>query len=384
MNTLIGILKKYDKAYRFVQNLRFFQYVSLFRITGGKKKYPRVIQLPITYNCNSKCVMCNIWKMDHSNEATIDEFTGFMKDELFKEVVTVGINGGEPSLVTNLPEYANEILKLPKIKGLNIISHGFSKRLLTGELKDIYQACKMKNVGFHVAISLDGVGEVHNTVRGKKKAFDQTLSTIREVADNQSEYCDSYDLGCTVVAQNIYNLVELDEFACINNFKIKYRLGIDNKRIESDLLRNQYTVLDDFLRQSAKEFFHYQMSRVGSIKDKFKYYAIFNWLNNEVPERMLGCAWKDEGVTLDSRGELYYCAVASKSIGSLRHDKGVSAFFSEKNIEYRKSIIDNNCNDCIHDYTGRPELKYVIKFIYDLYIKRRLSMYLYYVRAKFL
>lgn len=380
---LIQLIKKNKKLFLIAKALRFLQTSSFSKIDGSKKKYPKVIQLPITYNCNARCVMCNIWQMDHSGEATVEEFAKFMQDDIFKEVAAVGINGGEPSLVPNLYEYAEEILKLPSLKSLNIISHGFSPKPLFKNIEKIYASCKAKGIHFHIAISLDGVGEVHDTVRGRQNVFEKTTSTIDEIIANQDRYCDSYDIGCTIVSQNIDYLMELDTYAKSKNYNIKYRLGIDNKRIQSDKLRNQYSVIYSPLKQSAKEFFHYQISQTKDLANRFKYYSIFTWLNSEKPKRLLGCSWKDEGITLDARGELYYCAVASDSIGSLRKEKGEKIFFDDKNIDYRKSIITNSCDGCIHDYSGQPELKNVWKFLLDT-LNSRFAMKIYEMKARFM
>ncbi len=363
--------------------IRLLRSSSLFKIDGSKKNYPKVIQLPITYNCNSACVMCNIWQMDHSGEMTVEEFTKFMKDPIFKEVEAVGINGGEPSLVPNLHEYADEILKLPSLKSLNLISHGFSPKPLFKQIEKIYTSCKSKGINFHVAISLDGVGEIHDTVRGKNNVFEKTKNTIDEIIRNKDRYCDSYDIGCTIVKQNIDHLIELDTFAKNRDYNIRFRLGIDNKRIESDKLRDQYSVIYSPLRQSAKEFFHYQVAEAKGLQNQFKNFAIFHWLNSSNPKRLLGCAWKDEGVTLDARGELYYCAVASKSIGSLRKENGEKIFFDKKNIEYRKSIIDNSCDGCIHDYHGQPESKNVLIFFKNMLFEQY-AMRLYKIKARWM
>ncbi len=380
---LIKQVKKNKKLFLILKSLRFLQTSSFSKIDGSKKKYPKVIQLPITYNCNSRCVMCNIWQMDHSGEATVEEFAKFMQDDIFKKVEAVGINGGEPSLVPNLHEYADEILKLPSLKSLNIISHGFSSKPLFKNIEKIYKSCKEKGVSFHVAISLDGVGDVHDPVRGKPKVFEKTTATIDEIIKNQYKYCDSYDIGCTIVKQNIDYLIELDTYAKSKNYNIKYRLGIDNKRIESDKLREQYSVIYSPLRQSAKEFFHYQISQTKDLANRFKYYSIFYWLNSKKPERLLGCSWKDEGITLDARGELYYCAVASDSIGSLRKGKGENIFFDDKNIKYRESIIKNSCDSCIHDYTGQAEVKNVWKFLSDT-INNRFALKIYELKVRFM
>src|SRR5687767_13914860 len=93
-------------AEHFLRSSYFLLTASFFKKDGGKKNYPKVVQLPVTYRCNSKCVMCNIWQMDYSNEMTTEEFSRFLKDDIFSRVEAVGINGGEPSLVKELPAYA--------------------------------------------------------------------------------------------------------------------------------------------------------------------------------------------------------------------------------------------------------------------------------------
>lgn len=382
-NSIKTLLKKNKKLFFITKALRFLQTSSLSKINGSKKKYPKVIQLPITYNCNSKCVMCNIWQMDHTGEATVEEFSKFMQDDIFKKVEAVGINGGEPSLVPNLYAYADEILKLPNLKALNIISHGFSATPLFKNVEKIYKACQEKNISFHISISLDGIGKIHDTVRGKVNIFEKTIATIDEIIKNKHKYCDSYDIGCTVIKQNIDYLIELDTYAKSKNYNIKYRLGIENKRIESDKLIEQYSVIYSPLKQSAKEFFHYQMSTTQDLANKFKYYSIFYWLNTSNPIRLLGCSWKDEGITLDARGELYYCAVASDTIGSLRKNKGENIFFNDENIAYRTNIIKNKCDGCIHDYSGKPEFKNVWKFLINS-IQNRFSMKIYEIKVRFM
>jgi MoaA/NifB/PqqE/SkfB family radical SAM enzyme len=326
--------------------------------------------------------MCNIWQMDHSNEASFDEFISFLSDEIFEKVEVVGINGGEPSLLPNLYLYAKAILKLPKIKSLNVISHGFNKKPFFKAIEEIYKMCIKKNVNFHISISLDGVGEIHNTVRGMPNVYGKTISTINEIKKNQQNYCDSFDIGCTIVKQNIHHLIELDTFARSHNYNIKYRLGIANKRINSDKTISQYSVINSTLRQNAKEFFHFKISDSESLSDKFKYFSIFYWLNNNNNKRLLGCMWKDEGITIDSRGDLYYCAVASDSIGNLRNEKGEELFFDDDNIEYRKRIIRNICDSCIHDYMGRPELPNLLTFFKEIY-QHRLSMKIYEIKTRF-
>ncbi len=368
------IISNYPRLYNILWFVNTILKSNWKKVRGDKKKYPKVIQLPITDNCNAKCVMCNVWKMDSSNEMSKDELDLYLEDEIFKNILSVGINGGEPSLVTNLPEYAREILKLPKIKSLNIISHGFSTKLLLRQVTDIYSQCKDESVSFHISISLDGVGEIHNKVRGMNGVFDKTLQTIMEIKDNQYKYCDSFDVGCTVVRQNVEYLMELDTFAKIYDINIMYRLGIENTRIDNHDVVNNFFITDTGV-QAAKEFFYYLFLSSKKMSDKFTYFSIFYYIDNGFKGRLKGCSWQEDGITLDSRGRIYYCAVESREIGNLKTDKGVDKFFSQDNIAYRKNIIKNKCDSCIH-YTDRPELlKFVVFLKYIVMNKIHFRLY---------
>lgn len=368
---------------------KVFQLFSLFRQvkikkeSGINKKYPSVIQLPITTKCNSRCVMCNIWKMKAENEFTVEEFAGFLKDDVFKNVISVGINGGEPSLLSNLPDYVSEVLKLPKIKNLNVISNGLAPQLLLPSLEKIYSQCKKMQVRFYISISLDGVGEVHDQVRGIPGAFSKTVKTIESIKSHQEKYCDGFEIACTVVKQNVDHLVELEEWASIKGLNIKYRLGIANQRIKSELNTQEYSVINSESMQSSKEFFYSMMVKSKKLLDKFRYFSIFYWLNNYPHKRLLGCAWRDRGITMDPQGNLYYCAVASKCLGSLRENKGTDIFFNDDNISYRQQLIYENCENCIHDYMGTVEFKNILIFLKFL-LKLKFGMKIYKIKSRLL
>jgi MoaA/NifB/PqqE/SkfB family radical SAM enzyme len=382
MKALKAFVKSNKKLFRIAQAARLVQTSSFAKIDGSRRKYPTVLQLPITYKCNSHCVMCNIWHMDHSDEMSAGELAGFIRDPIFRRVSSVGINGGEPSLVPDLPLYAREVLELPNLQSLNIISNGFSQKLLLKPIEDICRSCRDKGVAFHVSISLDGVGSIHDTVRGTRGAFEGAVSTIDQIVKNTNRYCDSFDVACTIVWQNVDYLAELDAYARLKGYPMKYRLGIENKRIGSDTLRDEYSVLiESSAKQSAKEFMHSRFFEATDLSEKFRYFSMFYWLNSEKPKRLLGCDWKEEGITMDARGDLYYCAVESNRIGGLRQESGEEVFLGDGNVKYREGIIRDHCDGCIHDYGGKPELRNLIPFFREL-LTDRLAMTFYRVRCK--
>ncbi|MDH5719760.1 MAG: radical SAM protein [Spirochaetia bacterium] len=362
--------------------LKILKFINWINVSGKKKKYPKVIQLPLTNKCNSKCVMCNVWKMSNSNEMTIDEFAKYMKDPLFKKVNSVGINGGEPSLIPNLEKYAEKILALPSIRSLNIISNGFNKNILK-QIRSIYVLSKEKGVHFHVSISLDGYEDVHNKIRRIPNAFKKVTYVIDELHTNKEKYCDSLEVACTVMQQNVDYLIELDTYAKQKNYNMTYRLAVSNKRIGSEKIFSKYSVLaEEKCIQTAKEFFYTKYKQSQRVREKYKYFLIFHYLGFRIPKRLFACPWQDSGVTINARGELFYCAVESKMIGSLRHSIGKNIFFKDENIKYRQELIKNYCDHCIH-YVFRPNRKSLLIILNNIFHEKYYPVW-YKLKAKFL
>ena len=316
--------------------------------------------------------MCNIWQKEIEQPVGFETFSKIISDPIFKKVNSVGINGGEPILIKNLIEYVKIILKMPRLKSLNIISNGFLTDRILNLCQDIYSLCKERDIKFHIAISLDGVGKIHDLVRGTPGIFVKVNATITELKKNREQYCDTFNVSCTVIKQNINNLIELEQYVELQGLDIGYRLGVDIKRIYSDEIIENFSVIGTEDQQTAIEFFYRQFRKSKDINQKFKYYSIFYWLSKK-KKRLLGCDWKQDGITLDGRGNVYYCAVASERLGNIIQNSGTEIFFSKKNIKYRE-LLCKNCNSCIHDYGGKIEIMNAFLFIKEL-ISIRMSMF---------
>lgn len=367
MKTNLLALKNKIKSYRslykvfllftLVRNSKFF----LFK---KSKKYPKVIQFPIIERCNSRCLMCNIWKINSRNEMGLDDFKKSLSDPLFKKVIAVGINGGEPTLIPYVTEIVEAVTQLPQLISLNIISNFLNQRRVRQLFPSIYAICQDKKIRFDLLTSLDGYKKIHDTVRGVPGAFNRTVATIDMILENKSIFCDNLTVGCTVIKQNVDYLVELDTFARHKNYQIKYRLGVSNKRIASDRNYDTFSVLESQPHRLSATIFFFEQYRVAvTPMEKFKYFAIFYFLSSNQPRRLLGCSWQDEGVTLDDKGNLYYCAVESKCLGNTLEKHGTEIFFDENNINYRKTILETSCTTCIHDYSGKPHISHILVFL---------------------
>src|SRR5688572_31049054 len=65
---------------------------------------PKTLNVQAIDVCNSRCVMCNIWKDGVNETMSLDELRVYLKTPFFSEVTHVGITGGEPTLRKDLVE----------------------------------------------------------------------------------------------------------------------------------------------------------------------------------------------------------------------------------------------------------------------------------------
>ena len=80
-----------------------------------KREKPHVLQMPITSRCNSCCVTCNVWKHHERTDIDAAVLKDALKDPFFSEVQSVGINGGEFSLVPNFMAILEALTSLPSL-----------------------------------------------------------------------------------------------------------------------------------------------------------------------------------------------------------------------------------------------------------------------------
>ncbi len=317
---------------------------------GSGNKLPLVLQLPITNKCNLLCKMCNVPSME-KEDITFEKFKKALNNKLFSEIISVGVNGGEPFLLSNIEDYIDVILNLPKIRNINIISNGILTDRILEKLKIINERCKSKGVRVGITFSLDGYKDVHNMIRGVPGVFDRTVKTIKSIQADINKYCSSIGIICTVSNYNIHSLNELLAFAELNNLpNINFQLAVAHKRLDNyNIVENFSVITDKYNKMLAKEFFFGQYMKT----QKSSYYFIYKFLESDCTKRMIACQWADRDVTLNASGELFYCAVNSKQIGSIKNESLYDAFFDKNNIEYRKKLVCENCDKCIHYSTDK-------------------------------
>lgn len=322
-----------------------------------KLEKPVVIQFPVNDVCNSKCQMCNIWQQKFDYQITPSDLAQVLSSSLFSEVRSVGVNGGEPTLRRDLAELVDILFKkLPKLLSISLITNSLNSNQVIERIGEVGQVVQSHSGLLDVMVSLDGVGDVHDKVRGRAGNFENAVKVINFI--QPSTLVSSYRLGCTVIRENIYGLHNLLEFALSKNTYIKYRLGIPHQRLYSKHVTDPFAL-------SFQEKYHLSIflenliqSYEESEQQKFFYRSLIDQLMYS-KSRIAGCDWQHRGATLSARGELLYCAVESKTLGSAITQDSEDLY--RENGEHLADIVRTKCDSCTHDYIGLPGTKILLK-----------------------
>ena len=175
--SLINISPRYKNILRILKrSYQSFTYVE----SPYSNNLPKVLQFPITTKCNAKCVMCNIWQMDYSKDLNVKILKIHLKINYLKKLHPIGINGGEPFMMKDILGFFDAALKSPKLTSISLITNGFNCEKIFKELPLIYKSCRSKGVNLNVTVSVDGIEEIHDKIRGIKGIHKRTLKLLMD------------------------------------------------------------------------------------------------------------------------------------------------------------------------------------------------------------
>ncbi|MHC1684753.1 MAG: putative heme d1 biosynthesis radical SAM protein NirJ1 [Clostridiaceae bacterium] len=244
---MISITKLLCDSDNFGDSLRYVKGASSQKHGVSDGKGP-VVVWNCTKTCNLKCRHCyaNADEKSHHGELTLKEAKDMLYDLKEFNVPVILFSGGEPLIRKDF----FDLLKYNSNLGIRstISTNG---TLLT---KDV---CKnIKNIGVgYVGVSLDGIGERHDSFRGVKGAFDSALKGIRNCIDINQRV----GLRFTINKHNYDQLEEI--FYLIREEKIPrvcfYHLvysGRGNEMVNEDISKEETREAMDLIIRKAIEF----------------------------------------------------------------------------------------------------------------------------------
>lgn len=362
------MLKKIKLVFQKVKTLLRLKLNEIHVVKKAKK--PVIINLNANDICNSKCTMCNIWKNKQGKEVSYDDLKLIFSDPLYSEVTGVGITGGEPTLREDLVDlYKACIDFLPKLKYLSIITNCIKVDEVKQQLYAVNELCKQHNVNFSVMVSLDGFGETHDKIRGRSGNFETAIQVVNYVKEDLKI---PISFGATISKDNLWEIDELLEFAKENDLYGRFRVAEFIKRLYNE---DREEVIRNFTTDESYHLalFFEKLKRTYETNKTYKrtYSSIQNMLLGG--KRTIGCPYHTKGININAKGELAYCAPKSKIIGNALNESSTAIYTN--NLDEKKRILTDECDDCIHDYHSEITYKEQLKIYKHGFIKKFLKPY---------
>ena len=309
---------------------------------------PRSLNLPVTDNCNARCVMCDVWKENVRDDFSLEHLGEVLAEPFFQNLRHVGISGGEPFLRIDLPEIVEVICRLPQLRTISITSHGFNFVRHREFAPRIKKLTDDRGVRLSINLSIDGVGKVHERVRRVPEGYDK----LRRTFDFYALMRVNVQAQCTVSKVNVFSLDAVESLLSEAGIDTIYRLATSIER-----LHNSDSIENVALDQKERSFFADFLLNSGIIERtsnparRLFYRQLVKMLVNGAPRRA-PCYYQNEAVLLSSRAELFQCSIVADPVHSGSHENFEARYFSAKNRASIASVREDVCSHCPHDQAG--------------------------------
>ena len=93
--------------------------------------------------------------------------------------------------------------KFPKLRKLTLNTTGITHHRAIPMLTKVVELCNERNVIFSTRVSIDGVDEMHGSVRNVRNAFEKAGKTIAAMQELQKTHRFNFGISSTIFSKNL-------------------------------------------------------------------------------------------------------------------------------------------------------------------------------------
>jgi MoaA/NifB/PqqE/SkfB family radical SAM enzyme len=310
---------------------------------------PTVLVYNCTFVCDARCQMCSNWRHgDRRSDLTPDQLERVMSDRFWGAVENLNISGGEPTTRRDLPELVELFQRrLPRLRKIGINTTGLSPHLAIPLLTRVVEFCARKDILVSVRVSLDGIGEVHDRVRGVKNGFSRACETIDALQALAAAHANAqFGLATTLYSTNLDDAGNILAWARARKLDIVFNmLRFTDSMLNNSELREQVGLgarEEAFIRQ----FFFDRVAEESVFSGQaFMYLHYAEMLGNGY-RRTMPCPFQNQGLLLNPDGSLFYCENSDR-LGNTLEEPARELYFRASNLAARAQMKHQTCATCL-------------------------------------
>jgi MoaA/NifB/PqqE/SkfB family radical SAM enzyme len=303
---------------------------------------PYKLTYAVTYQCNARCKICNIWReyiqfpQKKAEELTLQEI-----DAIFShlDLSWISLTGGEPFLRDDFLDTVSTIEGCsPHLNLLTIPTNGSLPETVCTTAESILEETHIPNVV--ITVSVDGDELLHDTLRGVPGLWKKARTTYQQLLGIENDRF-SVLLEFTV---SKHNAGHLD--GAVRSF------GADYSQVVITAAHSSYfyhTEPHDLHQQSSAS----QVSQFNALCQKHDPQSILSFLYTRILEKYLRgtpiplhCVSGRSSFFLDPYGVLYPCITMNAPFGSLREDTLQDLLEGERASSIIRRIREGKCPGC--------------------------------------
>jgi MoaA/NifB/PqqE/SkfB family radical SAM enzyme len=317
-----------------------------FRFLGFPRVLPINYTLLISTQCNARCKTCNIFKQKH-NELKINEWDKILKS-LGRSPFWVTISGGEPFLQPHLVKLCQLTFQICRPAILTIPTNAFLWEIIPRKTEAILNSAPKTKV--IINLSLDGVGEKHDEIRGAKgnfAAFEKTYQGLKKLKQKYQNF--TLGIHSVISKFNIQNTEELFDFVFSLN-PDQYITEVAEERVELDTvglsITPNYQEYSKAINSLIKKVKEKRFKGLAKITEAFRpeyYDFVKKWLKREEIKMKDYAGWASCEIT--SWGEVWPSCIHGINFGNLR----------EVGYDFPKIWFGKKAQEFRRKYQNKPE-----------------------------
>lgn len=256
----------------------------------------------VTYRCNARCIMCDIWKKKGTPEMAPEDYR-----RLPRSLREINVSGGEPLLREDIADVVRVMRET--CPGVRLI---LSTNAL---LPDRLERLLSKDDRLAVRISLDGMAGLHDEIRGIDGAFDKAMRSLAVARERGVS-----DLGvcATMTRHNAGRVREVQAFAEREGIQFTFTVAhssemfFGNKDSEKPTAETACEDIDEIKGR---------LYASHSIKDWFRAYFVEGLKDVLMGRpRPIECRAGLDFFYLDPEGKVYPCHLWDREMGNILYD----------------------------------------------------------------
>ncbi|MFH0859825.1 MAG: radical SAM protein [Candidatus Altiarchaeota archaeon] len=311
---------------------------------GWPNVLPVNYTISLTFRCNSRCLTCDITGREAGNELTLEELGGIFST--IGKPYWVTLSGGEPFLREELEDICTSLYRrcMPSI--VNIPTNG-----LAGSIPDTVKAITeaAPNTSWIVNLSLDGIGEKHDRIRGVRGNFERAVETYRGLRKLRNRNL-SVGIHTVISRHNVSDIPHIYDYVMSELKPDSYITEIAEERVELDNVgsgvtpsQEDYSKAIGYITSRTRMKDYGGTSRITQAFRLEYYENVKRMLSDK--RQIIPCYAGIASAQISADGDVWFCCIKADPVGNLREcDYDFKKlWFSERAESMRKTVRESRC-----------------------------------------